>query len=568
MNMKKYFIIFCTIPSLVLANTSPKVVISEIQPKKINDQAEWLEFSIESEGEIDISNWKISNGKSTKAFADASSSLFPASETEDLKYKLDEKKWFYFSPSPVSLADGGGTVQILNQNEEILDEITYQSTKSGTSGGVKWSEIWNRHEEKNTLFPLQYKETEEINYKHSQGIENHKSPIFPQDIEILISEISPNRESLIGPDFIELYIKSAFEDPINLKYLEVKNSGTTLFFMPHDFWVEPEDFIVIKLGQEMTQLTDSHNPHQISSSAKTGLSSGSSSLEIILFSGTSWETTKDFACWKKTTLSQSETSRVEKQRDLSNWTGDCIDIESITKNESIARNPEYSDTNQATDFFRHFNGSEGVENEVQNSAPVAVIEVQGSGKESGAVPFFLNLNGEGSSDPDGNSDLSTFIWTLNEEIFSEKENPDSIKIDQPGTHKITLTVTDFSGENSSTNLTVTTWQKTSSGSAPSFSSSLQTQLKQLIKTAESTNKKPINSNSSKNKKDFFSDFLTHTDPINLEKILKSYSPPAIEQVIDSESIIKSYFPLKQKDKFDDNMQKKIAKNVAWIFVVN
>jgi len=60
----------------VFSQTPLKVFITEIAPHKVEEEEEWFEFTIESDSVVDITDWKISNGKSSvRMFEDKKDAL-------------------------------------------------------------------------------------------------------------------------------------------------------------------------------------------------------------------------------------------------------------------------------------------------------------------------------------------------------------------------------------------------------------------------------------------------------------------------------------------------------------
>lgn len=578
---------------LVTALASAQTVtITEIAPHKIEDEEEWFEFSVEADGLVDMSNWQVSNTKSTKTFFEkkgylvipetytGSGTSYTGSglvaDSSDLLVEINGTAIFYWTKSPVSLANGGGTVQILDGDKNLLDKISYPDTKSGTSSGEKYAEIWNRKNQ-SEVFPLLYR-TNDSSLRHSRGTENFSYPASVQDIELLISEISPDRDSEKGNEFIELFVKSTTDDIANLKYLEVKHNGTPLIYVDHDFEVEEGDFVVLKLDENQPSVTRKTNPHQISTNKRDGISAGSGTIEVILYSGTSLEDTEDFICWKDGDLSQTESNRVDKNILAENWSGDCIDISKLISNESIGRETTYPDTNTKNDFFRHFNGSEGLSNDIQNQAPIAQIEVQGGKK---IFKGYLNFTGDKSSDPDGEKDLESYEWRVNgktcpsetatwhwykdcEEQF-KKINPDKIYFDEVGIYAISLTVTDFSGaiDTESVEIEVTEsgidpFGLSSAGSAGSsaFSKSIEKWLEQEL---EDIPKNKSSKTVSLSEEDhFFDNFIAsqnqqsnqNQEVVNYDFLWENIEPP----------------PFMQYEKFDSDQKSRIKKNIGFIFL--
>lgn len=526
------------------------VKITEIAPIKIQDENEWLEFKIQSNEMVDLQNWKIQKnnnspipfstikdqlkfGVSVKkvenqsvflsgsgfvlsgsGFSESDASIENFSLQENGLFftatQTDNSMYFFIDDLPFSLTDNGATIKILDENDEILEKQTYEKAKSFTKNGQRFSaEIWNLNETKNQLFPLVYKQND-AGFFHTKGFENSPPPVFPEDIEIIFSEISPKVDPQKGNDFLEIYVKSGAEK-INLKYAEIKHNGTRLYFFENDFWIKPKEIIILEVGQSETQLVQKNTaPYKIHSAQKNSFSSGSGTYELILFSGTSWEKTVDFVCHQSENLSQIEKSRVEKNRE--NWSGSCVEIGNLITNESIARDLNTSDSNLSTDFFRHFNGSKGAENQAQNQEPIAQIIVQGSGRIDGTPPLSLNLSGENSTDPNGKTDLKNFTWRLNGAIFSTEENPQIIKIETIGNYLVELKIEDFSGAKNTAQLKIILTNK-NSNSSPSLNFK---NIKSFLEKKTPPHSKNVLFQKTKNLKqaqlmNFFDEFLTQSD---------------------------------------------------------
>ncbi len=555
--MFKFFLFFTISVFLSFKIVIARTWITEVQPFKIEEEEEWFEFLVEENNPIDIGGWKISNGKTKKTIKDVRNKLIFNSEelltgsgssAGDLIFKENQKHYFSWEKSPVSLSNSGGIVQILNNKEEILSEFIYPKGKYGTRASYKYSEIFNWDFSLNRIYPLIFRKNYGNGFTHTKGYENQKSPVFAEDVVILISEISMNRDKEKGGDFIEIYFKEG-PSKINLKYCEIKYNGTSLYFFENDFWVSPKQFLTIWVGKNFSGIVKNTAPYEIFSSKKDGLSAGSGTIELILMSDTSYETTEDFACYMDKKLSKTEQNRVDKN--LENWAGSCFDISDIIPNQSIARTSNWHDSNSKSDFFNHFNGTPNMKNILINEEPKAIITIQGSGKIKGKPPFSVNLTGENSLDPDGKKDIKTFTWRLDGEIFSRKENPKLFKLEKVGVYEVSLEITDFSGE---TDKALQIFSVVSTGGAVKLEQSKKG--KEFIKEILSTRKEE------NHKKDFFSDFLEKTPDNfweniqNLPEQKSSFDPRGDE--------IKKIIDIKKKKQ--EKRKKWIAKNIAWVFV--
>ncbi|MCF7812069.1 hypothetical protein K9M59_00460 [Candidatus Gracilibacteria bacterium] len=510
------------------------------------------------------------------------------------------RAWFFWDPSPISLTNSGGIIQILNEQNEVLDQIQYLDTKSGTYQRKDYADVWNRHEKKeNILFPLTVREEGSMDFQPTPGEKNKNAPTFSEDIELLISEVSPDRDPAFGFDFLELFVRYSSEDPINLKYLEIKHNGTQLFFAEQDFWVQQGDYIVAEFNNMAPALVRNSNPHRISTNARNNISAGSGTIEVILYSGTGWERNEDFVCWKDGELSQTEQSRVEKQIDEGNWSGACIDIANLISNESLARIPLGKDTNTKSDFFRHFNGSEGVENTSHNNAPQALISVQGGHK---IFRGWLNFTGENSTDPDGSHDIKSFLWTINEESCpsesagwywknncteeSVRSNPDTLYFEKLGDYTIQLQVTDFSETTSTHAVVITVTEQGidpfgigfSGGAENAFSGSLKRWLQQELKK-ESPYTEEMRDQQARSQKflssHFFEKFLDSVSPQWLHLMEKRAQKIQKREVLHFDQDL-SHWSFSQKfenqdpqlfqwQKISPDIQKRALRNIGIIF---
>ncbi len=565
------------------------VEISEIAPISIAAEKEWLEFFIQSEGAVDISDWKIQKNEGMKkrfldyreglVFGDGalslagqsvalsgsgfvlSSDVFSGTGSERLAsdrliiFPKNEsyRFWFSWENLPFSLPDKGATIKILDKEDVILTQATYPKTKSFTKNGQKYSaEIWNIEFFEKEWFPLIFK-ISEPKYDHTKGKPNKNPPSFPEEVQILFSEISPN-QTFPKNDFLEIYFRSGPEQ-INLKYAEIKHNGTTLYFFEEDFWVKPGEFLVLEMDTILS--SKKTPPYRIYSSKRKGLSAGSGTYELILFSGTSWEQTEDFVCYQSGELSQTEESRKEKNK--SHWQGACVEIEGLVKNESVARNTNFFDTNRAMDFFRHFNGSAGKQNIKKNQQPIANITVQGTGRTTGTVPFTINLTAEDSSDPDGNHDLKNFIWKLDGVVFSKNKNPKALRIDELGNHLIELEVEDFSEAKNSVTIRVFSLPKGSS-SVGFNEKTIKTFLKKELYKPYAKKRK-IESEQALD--GFFDDFLAEVDREFLEGIIQKQSLVSlgIPFVLDQKTVFSTKKRTENKDKVSRQKFRKITSRV-------
>lgn len=533
-----------------------EVQITEIQPFKVGTEAEWFEFSVQSEGVVDLSEWKITNGKTTKSISSVREKLvIPQNlailtgsgySTDSISILPEVATFFTWTKSPVSLKNSGGIVQILDALGTILSEVIYPKGNSGTRKDYKYSEVFNWDNIEKRIYPIIFRNNGNASFSHTKGFGNKYSPSFSSDFKMVISEISPDRDADKGGDFIEFYISQGGEK-INLKYLEIKHNGTSLYYFKDDFFVSPGQFLTIWVGKSASGIIKRRSPYEIASSKKEGLSAGSGTVELIVFSDTSYEETIDFVCYQDEILSQTEQKRVDKNTE--NWKSACIEIKDLISNESMARSNLQLDSDTEGDFFRHFNGTPNGTNIVKNNPPKAVIRVQGSKKTVGNPPFSINLTGEDSTDPDGEKDIASYVWRLNGEIFSSDQNPKLFKVENIGVYTVELTATDHSG---SSNVVTQIFEVIPTGGTLSGGS--EKGAKEFIENI-------LTSNSKKGKKDQFDNFFTNFIDQAPESFWEELEKPTV--VVSSFDEMRIISNISRKGK--TRKEKWINKNIGWAF---
>ncbi len=138
--------------------------------------------------------------------------------------------------------------------------------------------------------------------------------------------------------------------------------------------------------------------------------------------------------------------------------------------QSIGRFPDGTDTNLDDQDFKIFGTpTKGLPNTVDNHRPTAVITLQSPYKTTGNAPFSLNLTGEQSSDPDG--DTLTYFWEYDDGYTETSANPAAHKYLIPGSYLVRLAVTDSWGEVSTQALSVTVFAAAPSNGGVSESGS-------------------------------------------------------------------------------------------------
>lgn len=594
------FFVLIILSTEILADNSVSIVISEIawMGTVSSYTDEWIELYNSTDQDINITGWYLRADDGTPDIE--LSGTIPAQDyfllerTDDTTTSLTANQIY-----TGGLGNDGELLRLLDSSNQEIDR-----TPEGD-----W--IAGNNEEKRTMIrsvPIQSgAETDSWETYEGEGgdvldsegnvilgtpqasnMEEENEEKTPPQIEILISEISPSRrDPQPSIDFIELFVLSGPAE-INLINLEVKRktSPRTIIKVEQDFIVEVGDFIVLNFNDsEISQITSNNNPHQISVSSG-GLSTGSETLEVILHADTQWEISSDFVCYQAGDISQGVREARDNAIEQGIWQGDCLDIDDLIHNESLARTEPQSDSNTLGDFFRHFNGSIGVANNPQNSPPATKFIVQGGAR---IYTTSLNLTGlDGTSltttDPDGEHDLLSWQWLINNQSCSNYEldgwewgkvrsgnstcveestrsNPDRIyfNFDQFPTFQVSLTATDYSGSSNTYTENVDRDPFNiggGGGSAPNaFTPALKKWLTKELnaepKQKELAAIQQISQRKNKVSLDFFTEFLAHADLNNLPPVNNSSSTPKL--------------PLFQKERFTKEDKKYLAKNIGLVF---
>lgn len=542
------------------------VKITELAPVSIGEP-EWIEIEISANAAIDFTDWKLRRGTNEVLFStlqvtnngtslagesvnlsetglvgteqlNGSNFIFNENAFVWLPNDIETPLRFIGNPSPIGLPNDGGTLEIINEKDEVITTATWEKTKSGTKNEFSWGEIWNWGETK--YWPWK---SFENNPTHTRGEKNKPAPAFPEELKIQIDEIAPNRTN--DDDFIEILIQN-IPDEKPLPPWNIKHNGTELFSGGGES-VSKDDRITLflsseKISDDPTRYRNRTYSNNISSqkiwesSTRNGLNKTSGTLELNIWTGTSWEQTTDFICWAQEKLPETEQTRLETHID--NWNGECFKS-NFLPNESLARPIKSIDTNNAADFFHHFNGSPQQENLPQNNPPIPKILIQGGKK---IYETSLNLTGldkqEATTDPNGIHDIKSWKWEIEEQTCgnytenhwewsatrkgiktceeeSHNPNPGMIYFNFSAQEEFTakLTVEDFSGAIETTTVKLTRDPFHVGGSGGSvFNAPLKKWIaKELEKTITETKQMKQIGNYAHGNDDFFDEFLTKFD---------------------------------------------------------
>ena len=548
-----------------------QIRITEISPTAIGEP-EWFEVEMIADEGIDFTNWTIRQGNQEVPF------LSLTMETSAQETFLR----FVGNPSPISLPDDGGTLEILHKNGEVLATATWEKTKRGTKDGFAWGEIWNWNETK--YWPWKSFENAPT---HTRGIENKAAPAFPEELKMRIDEIAPNRTD--GGDFVEILVKNIPKGKA-LPPWNIKHNGTELFTGGGEV-MEENGRITLFLSSEKieddpvryrnrTFSNDISSQKIWESSTKNGLNKTSGTLELNIWTDTSWEQNEDFVCWADDKLSETEQKRLESHS--LDWNESCIQTTDIIPNESLARIPANIDSNTKNDFFRHFNGSPEEENIPHNTPPIPKILVQGGKK---VYETSLNLTGldeeMATTDSDGIHDIKSWKWEIEgtscgdyetdnwewsatrkslKTCEEESGNPNPALIyfnfQQQESFFVTLTVEDFSGaiEYVTVELTRDPFHVGGSGGSVFAAPLKKWMAKELEKEVSSNAKTKKIGQHSQGNDDFFDAFLEQVDIQKIPTIPPS--PPLKPEPL----------PLFSRERIPQTERSSLGKNIGRVLL--
>ncbi len=543
-------IIFPIPENLEFVSDFTEVKIDEINPVSANSREIWLKFSILSDSAVDITNWKIKNANGSQKLSELIDSLVLISDSENLAGKS------------VHL-NKQGLAKISERNLPPNFTISTDRLVFSAKNKGDWITFAVKSE------PLSLTDDKVFQIKDSDKLIAER--VFAKDLQIFISEISPNNSQ---NDFIELFVKNS-DGLIDLKNLEIRHNGRTIFFAENPLLVQKGDFLTFRLSAEKisdkprkyrntTFLQETGDSFIWEKGIKNGIVASSGTVEVILWSGTTWENPAklaDFVCWADKKLNKTETKRLKKLQPL-NWNGACFASQKLQKDESIARTEPQTDTNNSRDFYHHLHGSPGEPNFLKNHRPHAKIKLQ-SGEFRGKSR--VNFTGKesdnsASTDGDGLDDLKKFEWRVNGQscgdfekdgwnwenencyLESQKYNPSYMyfDFDNFAEFEISLRVTDLAGFSDTTKIIISR-EKT------------ETEEQKDKKNSEKT----FNYNQDNSDNSFFADFLEKVDLEKLKEI--AYNEKLLEPIKPAPRYLFA------RDKFSAEERSLMAKNIGLIF---
>lgn len=531
--------------NLEFVSNFEKVEITKINPVQLDSGDAWLEFSILSDSAVDITDWQISNTNTSQKLSELAESLVLISDSDN------------FAGFSVHL-NNQGLAKISEQDlapNFILpeDRLIFSAKNEGDliTFAIKSD-------------PLDLAEDKTFQITNDDEVLVEK--VFAKYLQIIISEISPNNSE---NDFFELFVKKA-DGLVDLKNMEIRHNGKTLFFAENELLVQQGDLLSFNLLSEKirekprkyintTILQETGETFSWEKGTKNGIVASSGTMEVILWSGTSWENpakSTDFICWADKKLNKTETKRLAANKPQ-NWGGDCFASDKLSKDESIARTEPQTDTNNSRDFYHHLHGSLGEKNFTKNHQPHARIKLQsGEFRGKSRVNFTgRETDNSASTDGDGLADLKKFQWEINGKscgdfaidgwnwvndncyLEAQKYNPSYMYFDFENfvEFEVSLRVTDLAGFSDTAKITISREKKI---------------IDEEIKKTEFNYKIEVAS-------DFFAEFLAQTDLVKLKELAYAEIQPA--------KIEPAPRYLFARDRFSAEERSAMSKNIGLIF---
>ncbi len=443
--------------------TSASVFINELYPNPQSGESEWIELFNLSDTEAILTGMTLT---------DLTSSVFHLDGFTILPHGF--LTLFKGTDFSFALNNVDETVTLKSSTGSTLDTISYSTSTLGKSIGRPS----NLLSTVTTLEPTQNSANPSVDLTHQ---------------ELQITEVAMKEDA---HDWVELYVS----DDLNhgsgsmLKQLELRLElrSDTLLADLTGISVQTGDYIAITLAEDAPSIIKENNIIHVHSTA----SNLTGTVEQVYLYHPPSDAVHDAICWVSGDISDSEKTDHAYLFAKAAWNNpdptSCTDSSKVMTRGSIGRKPDSTDTNSATEWAYFTRTTIGNFNISKNTPPDAIISIQSGGTRSSA-PLSINVTGEFSSDPEGDS--LSFAWVFGNGVTSTSKNPASQTFSTPGTYPITLTVTDALGLSTKRTLEVTVLPQGLSGNSSALSL-LLTQEKEQAKTSTTTTKSSSSTKSS------------------------------------------------------------------------
>jgi DNA/RNA endonuclease YhcR with UshA esterase domain len=292
-----------------------ELIISEFLPNPIDDgELEWIELQNVSEKNLDLQGISLQ---------DLSEKIFTFTYEKIFKSVLAPEEFLLIPRATSTIALNNTppeTIFLLDQNKQIIDEITYNDTAlAGYSYALidhewQWTELptpGTSNTKKTILEEDIFTDGQNIEKEllvESDSVANINIPVCvtTPSAQILINELWPSPDSDDRQyEFIEL--KNLDNIPVNLCGWKIKDNSTT-FTLPVGYIIEPHNFLVIPRSESNISLNNTGDTISLYNSDdnlidQTNYSSAKTNISWSRKNNNSWEWTTEVTPGEENILS-------------------------------------------------------------------------------------------------------------------------------------------------------------------------------------------------------------------------------------------------------------------------
>ena len=259
-------------------------------------------------------------------------------------------------------------------------------------------------------------------------------PTVPSNAVLLISEIDFKNPA---GDALEIYVVDDGNSGagIDLDGFQLTADSVFKTFNPNTL-LKTGDFLMLHFNSPKPDENLATNHLLRTFTRHSGLTSTTEQISLLKPTGE----IADAVAWDDGSPPAAEIIELQNLQNSGAFTGEPFFAPNLKNGKTLTRRRTENgliDTNTRTDFLAR-NGTLGAQNLI-NTPPNALLEIQGRGKTSGTCRLFVNLTAENSSDPEG--DQLEFFWDFGNHTTSTLPNPAGFYF-APGNFSVTLTVRD------------------------------------------------------------------------------------------------------------------------------
>ncbi|MFN7160416.1 MAG: lamin tail domain-containing protein [Candidatus Gracilibacteria bacterium] len=238
-------------------------------------------------------------------------------------------------------------------------------------------------------------------------------------------------------DFLELYFSPSGSSFSSLRGFSLQIDQTAIPL--DDTPIASDGYALISFGGARTEMDPTLQKIVTAPSSLVG----TTEQITLMYQGTP----VDGVCWETLPIASTERSDYDSFTGIHGlWNGACVDAKVVTSGKSLMRKEKgsYPSEGNTKDLWEVIPlETPGSPNVIPHSSPIVNMQIQGDGKVSGAVPFHLNLTGEGSSDIYG---IESYLWDFGDGTVSAEMNPTDHIYSIAGSYTVSLKVTNVLGD--------------------------------------------------------------------------------------------------------------------------